>query len=285
MNNLPKVFVTGSTGFIGKSLCDELLKRKFDLVAIPRDMFYRGSNAELSNFFHEKKASDSSILIHLAAAGVTSQVDLKESLYVNVVCTDKLLKAAANTGFGSAIVTGSCFEYGKSGADFLHLPVNAPLQPVGHHAVSKVESFHNLSSGNHNFKFGLTYARLFQVYGLGENENRLFPSLIKAARNGADFQMSDGAQVRDFTHVSFVILALIYEINLIDDFKIINIASGYGASVKEFAEHYWKLTGATGKLKLGELPRKKSDLASIVGEPTVDEKRKRIPPYNLHSLI
>jgi nucleoside-diphosphate-sugar epimerase len=45
----------------------------------------------------------------------------------------------------------------------------------------------------------LKYLRIFQVFGEGEAESRLWPSLRKAALSGNDFDMTHGEQIRFYT--------------------------------------------------------------------------------------
>ena len=51
--------------------------------------------------------------------------------------------------------------------------------------------------------------RLFQVFGEGESENRLWPSLKKAAISGENVDMTKGEQLRDFIPVEDVANQLI----------------------------------------------------------------------------
>jgi nucleoside-diphosphate-sugar epimerase len=53
-------------------------------------------------------------------------------------------------------------------------------------------------------KANLFLGRIFQVFGEGEAENRLWPSLRKAALAGEDFPMTPGEQIRDFIPVEDV---------------------------------------------------------------------------------
>ena len=75
----------------------------------------------------------------------------------------------------------------------------------------------------------LVVMRLLHIYGEGESQERLWPSLKKAQLAGEDFPMTHGEQTRDFTPV-------------------------------EFAEKQWKKFGATGRLKLGEIPYRNNEV-------------------------
>lgn len=55
--------------------------------------------------------------------------------------------------------------------------------------------------------------RLFRVYGEGENKNRLWPSLIKAARSGKNFSMTKGKQKRDFININSAVKIILDTLN------------------------------------------------------------------------
>lgn len=106
-------------------------------------------------------------------------------------------------------------------------------------------------------KINCRVLRLFNVYGDGENNKRLWPSLKKAALNGKDFLITNGLEIRDFINVDDASKKILEACN----FKIKNnkfpqiwhIASGNAISVKAFAELYWKKFNAKGKIIFGRI--------------------------------
>ena len=78
-------------------------------------------------------------------------------------------------------------------------------------------------------KIELAYLRIFNAFGLGNMKN-LWPSLYKASKNGKDFEMTEGNQIRDFIHVElvaklFIFVASLPSIKFTNPF-IKNIATG-----------------------------------------------------------
>ncbi len=102
--------------------------------------------------------------------------------------------------------------------------------------------------------------RIFPVYGPGENKKRLWPSLIKAAKEKKDFKMTYGDQIRDFTNVKEVCKSMLDACNFnkkkFKFFQIWHISSGKPKSIKNFAKEIWKNEGATGKLIFGKIKTK-----------------------------
>ena len=116
----------------------------------------------------------------------------------------------------------------------------------------------------------VSYQRIFQVYGDGENEKRFWPSLRKAALSGDDFHMSQGDQIRDFIDVKDVARKLFHAYekltNNSDNFIIENIGNGKGIKLKNFAKQWWEKFEGKGSLIFGERELRVTDFKRIVAE-------------------
>jgi nucleoside-diphosphate-sugar epimerase len=110
--------------------------------------------------------------------------------------------------------------------------------------------------------------RIFQVFGEGEDESRLWPSLHKAAILGEDYAMTNGEQVRDFIPVEEVASTFISALSFdgVDSGKPIikNIGTGMPQSVREFSEYWWKKWKAKGSLKIGKIPYRNKEVMRFV---------------------
>ena len=110
--------------------------------------------------------------------------------------------------------------------------------------------------------------RVFQVYGPGEAEGRLWPSLCAAALSGEDLEMTLGDQIRDFVHVSDVAAAFLDTAeelaSPVGQVEIRHVGSGDVQTVAEFAQKIWEEHSATGQLKLGVLPSRPNEAKSFI---------------------
>ena len=91
---------------------------------------------------------------------------------------------------------------------------------------------------------------MFHVYGKNEHKDRLWPSLINAAKN-KNFYMTKGDQIRDFCYIDNVILSLLEALNFqfrSENFPQSWISLGKKKSVKQFAREIWKKYESRGKL-------------------------------------
>jgi len=108
------------------------------------------------------------------------------------------------------------------------------------------------------------------VYGTGEQETRLWPSLHRAALEGRDFPMSHGEQVRDFIEVNDVAKEFVTALDFRDTehgiARFRNIGSGKAQTLREFAEYWWRHWEAPGQLLFGAIPYRKNELMRLVPE-------------------
>lgn len=283
-----KIFITGGTGFIGSNFINYVTDLNFDVVAPKRSASrprvqlrnldkITWVNKELDEDFTEE-LRDCDAFIHFAAHSVHPPYKpLSECVYWNVYSAVKLLEAADRAGVKNVIIAGSCFEYGLTANDYEKIPPGAQLKPVEPYGMSKAlasDACINFVKGK---KIKLQILRIFQVYGDGENENRFWPSLKKAALNGYDFPMSSGEQIRDFIHVSKVceqfVDALSDKTIKFGEPAIKNIAEGEGKSLIDFANLWWAKFQAKGQLKPGLVKLRPGEIGRIVADTNVIDRR------------
>jgi nucleoside-diphosphate-sugar epimerase len=129
---------------------------------------------------------------------------------------------------------GSALEYGVVGGD---LQEDGPAQPTTVYGRSKLRGTQQVieSCGKLGMR-GLT-ARLFTVYGPGEHATRLLPSLIRAANTRQRLDLTEGAQLRDFTYVEDVAEGLLrLGVSPAEHGLVVNLATGSLSSVRSFVE-------------------------------------------------
>lgn len=275
------IFLTGGTGFIGSHFLLQGLAEGHTIKALKRSVSSQprisiGIEPEwLEKSYEQVTVADlkgCDVLVHLAAHSVIYPFDtLENCIRYNVVEPLKLFDKAVKAGIKRFIIAGSCFEYGKSGEKFDFIPINAPLEPTQTYSTSKAMAslaFQQFAADNNVF---VSIHRIFQVYGEGENPQRLWPSLKKAALNGDDFPMTKGEQIRDFIPVSKVasiFLKACIENNYKVGCQIKNIGSGIPQSILEFSKFWWEKWNAKGYLLIGEIPYRNLEVMRFV--PKID---------------
>ncbi len=277
--NKNKLFITGGNGFIGKYLIRNLLNSKYKIIATTQNNSrykllehnnLKWINKPLKNI-QKEDFEDAYSLIHLASHKTYPPYDaLSKYLETNCIDTIRMIELAAQNGISKFLIAGSAFEYGKSADYYKFIPTDAPLLPLGSYPTSKVISFYALKELANELKIDISYQRIFQVFGEGENERRFWPSLKKAALAGKDFPMTTGNQIRDFINVEEVSSQLLEAFDDLfkqeQNFNTGHIAKGYGQTLKEFAEYWWKVFKAKGELKPGLIKSRGTDLKRIVAK-------------------
>lgn len=271
------ICVTGATGFIGSHFVPLALGCGYSVKAIRRT---ESSSPRISwnknPIFLNKTMSDLDeadfrnidLIVHFAAHSANVPYDnLINCMQCNVMEPLQMFQKAMAAGVNRFVVAGSCFEYGKAGERYDFIPPDAPLEATQTYPASKAAAsiaFRAFASEN-NAKVSIH--RIFQVFGEGEPEGRLWPSLRKAALNGSDFPMTFGEQVRDFIDVKDVAKhfckTLTQEIPSGVAFEE-NVGSGKPCSVRAFAESHWASWNPKGRLLFGEVPYRKSEVMRFV---------------------
>ena len=274
-----KIFVTGGTGFVGSHFLQRALHKGHDLVALRRPKSKTRIPLETEPFWldgildedYSEHLQGCDALVHFAAHTPNPPYDSYENcFYWNVTATLELFNQARKAGVQKFVVAGSCFEYGKSAEKYDKIPVDAPLQPTASYPSSKAEASKALVAWATEKQVQLQILRLFHVFGEGENPNRLFPSLHRAAISGENYQMTQGDQVRDFISVEQVakqfLQAATSDLPVSGEPRIRNIGTGNPQTVREFSEYWWKKWEASGQLQIGVLPYRDNEVMRYLPE-------------------
>mgnify|MGYP000683971276 CR=1 FL=1 len=258
-----KVLVTGATGFIGQHVIPQLLECGHTVVAVARDE----AKARCFDWFkrvrfitcdiHHLSANQleqfgkPEAVIHLAWSGLPNYKALFH-FEENLPADYSFLKSLVKSGVGHLLVTGTCFEYGmQSGA----LSEGMPTMPVNPYELAKDSLRKFLQSLQQQHSFTLQWARLFYMYGQGQNQNSLLAQLDRAVDSGDPvFNMSGGEQLRDYLPVEVVASRLVSLLEHPQYKGVVNICSGEPISVRRLVEQHLAKRGADIRLNLGYHP-------------------------------
>ncbi len=263
------VFLTGATGFIGMKLAQVLLAAGADVAAlvlpIEADRLpagvrcFKGDVCDEAAVAQAVQAFRPAMIVHLAAAGVTRpNLPFTEAIRVNVGGTINILNAAGHVGGVQRIVAaGTSYEHGarRNGEG---------LDPFNAYSASKVAAWACARAAYNAWNAPVVWLRPFQVYGPGQSNAALIPSAIRAALDGADFPMTAGEQQRDFIFVEDVVrgfLAALVAPGI--EGHALDLGSGALHSVRDVVAQIWRLAGARGQMRVGELPYRPGEVPAI----------------------
>ena len=282
-----KLFVTGATGFIGGHFLNAAMAAGHEVVALrradrsPRIKLLQEPcwvigdlDIDLRANLHNDLRNEigrCDVFVHLAAHSANPPYDnYAQCLYWNASASLRLAEQVRECGITQYLIAGSCFEYGLSAERYERIPPAAPLEPTASYPASKAAASLAFQSFARQHRVQLKILRLFQVYGEGELETRLWPSLRRAALAGEDFPMTSGAQLRDFTEVSDIAHQLVAALEFgnvaAGSPQVSNLGSGQIQSLRDFAEHWWQHWNAKGKLLIGANPYRQNEIMRLVPE-------------------
>jgi len=272
-----KVLVTGATGFIGHHVVHALIERGHMITAVARNanrakgFAWPESVRFIACDVHQPRLDVSTTLgaadavMHLAWPGLPNYNSLyhfEETLFADY----RFLKALVSAGYKHVLVTGTCFEYGMQNGQLDELVQTKPSNPYGL-AKDTLRKF--LESLRTDSPFTLQWARLFYVYGRGQNPGSLLVQLERALEQGdAEFPMSGGEQLRDYMPVQRVASDLARLIEHPECDGIVNICSGKPISVRRMVEEFIKARGQDIRLKVGHYPYPKYEPHAFWGART-----------------
>lgn len=273
------IFLTGGTGFIGSHFINQAHKAGHEILALRRP----GSRPKVKltkepTWIEGSLDTDLSVIlskcqvfVHLAAFGVSPQPsNWHDCFYWNLTKSLKLLKQALDSGIERVISVGTFAEYGEAGLDYEFIPPECLLRPIGAYATSKAAFSIAMTSMCQEYNAFSTYYRLFSVFGDGQYEGNLYPSLKKAAFSNKDFSMTKGEQIRDFISVENatrqIVCGLKFEDTVVGRSATLNIGSGKPQTILEFSRHHWEKWNAKGILKIGELPYRDNETMRYVAK-------------------
>lgn len=273
-----RVLLTGATGFVGRQILAALLKADVDLRLVLRDgsesRLPQGGVAEIvrtADLFRESAewwaaaCQGVDIVIHAAwyaEPGVYMQSPK------NLDClagTLQLAAGCAQAGVRRVVGIGSCSEYDMSVG---HLSIDTPLRPTTPYAGAKAAAFLALSTLLPQQGVAFAWARLFYLYGEGEDARRLVPYLRARLSAGEPAELTSGTQIRDYLDVATA-GAEIAALALGTTSGAVNICSGREQTVRELAEQIADEYGRRDLLRFGERPDNVFDPTCVVGIKTI----------------
>jgi nucleoside-diphosphate-sugar epimerase len=274
-----RVLLTGATGFVGRRLVRRLHADAHDVVAVVRTVSSGIEGEQLQVAHLSRNALRGALagrridaVVNLAAAGVhPADRDPEVLTTVNAHFPAELVTVAAECGARAFIQIGSSAEYACLPTS-TPISESFPLESGRLYGTTKVAG--TLLAQAWGAQVGLPVAvlRLFNVFGPGEAEHRLLPSLVRRLLRSEAVPLSVGTQVRDFMHVDEACDAIVLALTaLAEDSALVgayNVATGQGVSVREFAMKVGSaLRTDPALLQFGALPLRPDDLPFVVGDP------------------
>jgi dTDP-6-deoxy-L-talose 4-dehydrogenase (NAD+) len=254
------VLVTGATGFVGRHLIAALLAKGFKVRAASRnieaarampwfdEVEFVTADIHAPDLDVESLADGMDAIAHLAWTGLPNYQALFH-FERNLPLDYAFLKRVIEAGVSQVLVTGTCFEYGLQSGPLSEAVAAQPCTPYG---LAKHTLRLFLEALQRERAFTLQWARLFYLYGEGQNPNSLLASLDRAIDAGdTQFDMSMGDQLRDYLEIRQAASRLASLIAHRNVDGVINCCSGQPVSVRALVEQRVRQRQSSIVLNLG----------------------------------
>jgi nucleoside-diphosphate-sugar epimerase len=269
---IDKWVVLGASGFVGRSVVNELRARKHEVIGVDR-VLGRSTGSDPDIFQMDVDDGDAlrSLFVRerptvlLNAIGHPANASESDLFRVYVDGTDHLL-ASIQAGIPSCrvILLGSASEYGNSPVDGRSRETDelCPLSPYGRAKCGQYE----VACGFRAKGLDVITARLFNVIGPNQSPALLLGALLERIKKGENpLKVRDGNYVRDWIDVRDVADAVINFGTCSISPEVVNVCSGEGKSVAWVAASLAKLAGVGILPENG--PISPSSLWRSVGDP------------------
>ena len=251
-----KVLVLGSTGYVGKKLVESLLSKKYEVIAIVRNIeknigcgikYY--STLEYGKVF--KDNPDISVLINVAGVYEKMGIAEEDILDGNLTFPLKVMLHTKDTQVKKIINVATS------------LPDNLNLYTMSKRKLSEFGKWIVDYYSNHDMCFFNVLLENF--YGEGEPENRFLSYVTKSLIEGTDIDMTTGEQKRDFIYITDVIDGLVHLVEKDDQkgYAEVDLGTGVAPSVREIVEYLHKVSCSESKINFGAVPKRKIEPDSV----------------------
>lgn len=261
---MKKILITGSDGFIGSHLTEELVRQGYDVRAFtyynsfnswgwldhsPKEIkdsldVFAGDIRDPHGVKEAMKGCDA--VLHLAALIAIPYSYHSPDTYVdtNVKGTLNIVQAARELGVQKVVHTSTSEVYGT--AQFVPITEDHPLQGQSPYSASKIGADQMAISFYRSFDTPVAVIRPFNTYGPRQSARAVIPTIISQIASGKkNIHLGALHPTRDFNYVKDTVQGFIDVMNSKKSIgEVINIGSNYEVSIGETVEMIAEVMGA-----------------------------------------
>ncbi len=256
---MEKILITGGAGFIGSSLAERLVEKKFRVIVIDNfNTLYSPvlkrlnlSNLEKSELFTliESDITDRvslealfkkekpSVVVHIAGlTGMEASMNNPFDFFNNnVTGTLNVLECARLHGTGQVIYISTSTVYGNSNG--VSREDDSLTEPLNFYAASKLMAEQLCSQYARISPVRIIVLRLSTVYGPRQRPSMAITRFVSAVLKGESVIIyGDGKATRDYLYVDDCVRAILLAMDYPAKFDVFNIGGLSGISIDELLE-------------------------------------------------
>lgn len=219
--------VTGASGFIGRAVCAELMRRGVDVLAVSRQPAVNipGARMVFTRDYCDLERSPADVCIHLAGGNVVPDGPNGEQVFSDE--TAALTRSVLKKDFRRIVYASTALVYEDSDAlPKCEADITRPRSAYGRGKLAVESAF--LGEGH-------VVARIANVYGHGMATFNVLSHILSQIKGEGEIRLRNGTPVRDFIHVDDVGRALV-ELAIGEHQGIFNVGTGIGTSITALVE-------------------------------------------------
>lgn len=257
-----KILITGSKGFLGQAVVNNLEKNNYSKLFTPSRMeLDLLSQKSIESFLDNEKPE---IVIHLAAdiGGIGySKKHPAEQLYNNAMMNLLLQKKCYESQIEKFIGIGTVCSYPK----FSPIPFKEsdlwegyPEETNAAYGISKKIMLEHSKALNQQYGFNAIHLLMINLYGPGDDfdleNSHVIPAMIRKMVEAKKKKLSnisfwgDGSPSREFLYVEDAAEAIRICMEKYNSVQPINIGNGIEIKIKDLAEKVRSITGYAGEI-------------------------------------
>jgi nucleoside-diphosphate-sugar epimerase len=236
---LRRVLIIGATGFLGSNLYSNFLSKGIKVVGTGRmnkssphitpqvDILNKSSYIDLIKNFQPN-------IVIVTAWYTKKDFWYADDNYRYYEAYIELFKCCYENGVEKIIGFGTAAEYGDNN---LSCESGISLvKPANLYGKSKLETGLELGQLATKYERYFLWLRLFQVYGIGERQYRLVPTLLSKLKNDVKIRIDDPNKVLDWIHIEDVVSAVNFLLSKKQFSGILDIGTAKETSVKQIVD-------------------------------------------------
>ena len=259
------IFITGASGFVGKSVQNYLIKNNYEVIPL-------NLRKDLSKLNISFNKSEENILIHTAWDGVLGKDRNNQIQEENLNITYKVLNLLNTLNIKKLIAFGSQAEYGPCDR---RVSEDQPLKPSSYYGRIKIDCFEIFNKFfKSNKEKDFIWLRLYDPYGPGDNHNWFIPFVIKNALLNKSPSLTKCTQIWDYLYINDLCICLEKIINA-ENFlngknsNIYNLSSDKPVLLKDIVNIvFQEINPATAKPLFGAIPFREDQQFYLHGNNT-----------------
>lgn len=249
--------VTGASGFIGKHLVPRLRADGHEVFAMTRESGDVSLNATWRHF----PVAD--VVIHLAAKSFVPDSWSVPGLFLTTNLLGTVEAIEYCRAHGAHLVFPSSYMYG--GAARQPIPETNALLATNPYALSKKLAEEACEFFADRFGLAITALRPFNIYGPGQSDAFLVPTILNQLRAGRAVRVKDLEPRRDYVYVTDVVEAMLKATSRASGYRVYNIGSGSSHSVAELIRTIQEVWGTSLPVHSDEV-RRQGELMDTVAD-------------------